>query len=50
MGISVGSSYLIASINNDIINEMLTSHAPPHMTIWGKIKDFFFCYRRKRGY
>lgn len=42
MGISVGSSYLIASISNDRINEMLTSHAPPHMTIWGEIKDFFF--------
>lgn len=42
MSISVGSSYLTSSISNDRINEMLISHAPPHMTIWGKIKDFFF--------
>lgn len=42
MSISVGSSYLTASISNDRINEMLISHAPPHMTIWEKIKDFFF--------
>lgn len=42
MSISVGSSYLTASISNDRINEMLISHAPPHMTIWKKIIDFFF--------
>ncbi|CNI72770.1 type III secrection system effector, WxxxE family [Yersinia pekkanenii] len=42
MGISIGSSYLTASISNDRINEMLITHAPPHMSIWGKIKDFFF--------
>lgn len=42
MGISVGNSYLTAGISNDRINEMLITHTPPHMTIWEKIKDFFF--------
>ena len=42
MGISVGSSYFTASISNDRINEMFTSNMPPHMTLWGKIKHFFF--------
>jgi hypothetical protein len=42
MGLSVGNSLFTASISNDTINEMLITHSEPHMTIWEKIKDFFF--------
>ncbi len=49
MGISVGDSYLTATISNDRINEMLITHTPPHMTIWGKIKDFFFATGEKEA-
>ncbi|EEO8346529.1 hypothetical protein G6D95_004295 [Salmonella enterica] len=42
MGFSVGHSYCTATISSEKINEMLSSDAPPHMTIWECIKDFFF--------
>ncbi|EDV0903667.1 hypothetical protein QF91_002848 [Salmonella enterica subsp. salamae] len=42
MGINVGHSYCTATISSEKINEMLSSGAPPQMTIWECIKDFFF--------
>ncbi|MBA3112866.1 hypothetical protein CBX57_016045 [Salmonella enterica] len=42
MGINVGHSYCTATISSETINNMLSSGAPPQMTIWEHIKDFFF--------
>lgn len=42
MSFSVGSGYLSACISNDQINAILDSNTPPNISIWDKIKDFFF--------
>ncbi|EAW8082021.1 hypothetical protein ABVL22_003983 [Salmonella enterica] len=42
MGLTVGHSYLTATISRETINKMLSSGELPHMTIWECIKDFFF--------
>ncbi|MFP1927281.1 hypothetical protein ACLEE4_00825 [Lonsdalea quercina] len=41
MDITVGNSFLTASISSDRINEMLMDHTQPHLTLWERIKDFF---------
>lgn len=42
MSFCVGSGYFSACISNDKITGILDSDTPPEMSLWEKIKEFFF--------
>jgi len=42
MSFRVGSKYLSSYISNNKINEIHMSNTPPEMSLWEKIKEFFF--------
>lgn len=42
MSFCVGTGYFSACISSDKITGMLDSNTPPEMSLWEKIKEFFF--------
>lgn len=42
MSFNVGNGLLTAHISSNRLHEISKNNTPPEMTLWGKIKDFFF--------
>jgi Sif protein len=49
MSISVGHGFLKSTIDDATINNMQAQETPPHLSLWEKIKDFFFSTHQEKA-